>query len=174
MPDELTECIARFASLTVDDVELESKREFARLVARLMIATRDLMNAHFLAEQVNREDGQLHELRYHEDAQGFYNAVIQYPHYDVDDGTKHAAFIQVNYERDFRGSDEHELDELTEALHASFSTIGLCHLADAVAAYWKRKIEEGRELLRPAKAPLTTFLEAIESIPLNPCKPPTS
>ena len=43
--------------------DLEAKRDFARLVARTLIATRDLMNAHFLAEPVYREDGKLRNFR---------------------------------------------------------------------------------------------------------------
>jgi len=144
--------------------DLEAKRDFARLVARTLIATRDLMNAHFLAEPVNREDGKLRELSYFEDDQGFYNVILHYPHLELGERQKNDAFIQVNYDQDFAGKETTELNELTEALHASFTPKGLRNICKEVAAYWRRVKKSNHDVLAPLSTPLQSLAEALEKI----------
>lgn len=145
-------------------VDLEAKRDFARLVARTLIATRDLMNAHFLAQPVHREDGKLKELSYFEDDQGFYNVILHYPSLELHERRKNDAFIQVNFEQDFSGKKKTELDELTEALHASFTPKGLRKICKEVAAYWQRIKTDNRDVLAPISRPLQSLVEALEKI----------
>jgi len=144
--------------------DLEAKRNFARLVARTLIATRDLMNAHFLAEPTGREDGKLKELSYAEDVQGFYNVHLHYPNLELRERRKNNAFIQVNFEQDFDGKKKTELDDLTEALHASFTPKGLRNICKEVAAYWRQIKADNRELLTPLSKPLQALVEALEKV----------
>ena len=144
--------------------DLEAKRDFARLVARTLIATRDLMNDHFLAEPVHREDGKLREISCSEDAQGFYNVILNYPHLEVGVRRKNKAFIQVNFERDFDGKSKTELDDLTEALHASFTRRGLRNICKEVAVYWRRMQADNREVLAPLSKPLESLVGALDKV----------
>ena len=144
--------------------DFEAKRDFARAVARMLIATRDLMNAHFLAEPADRVDGKLNEISYCEDDQGFYNVFVHCPSLDVETGRRNKAFVQINHEKDFCGKKKTELFELTEALHASFSSKGLRNICKEIAAYWQRIQADNRDVLSPISKPLRSLVEALEAM----------
>jgi hypothetical protein len=132
-------------SLNLDKNTLDAKRALAHETARFLIASRDLMNAHFLARPVYREDIVSDGLHFFEDKQGFYGVSLFFPHLEVKEAKRSPAFIQINSEKDYDGSDGDELQSLTEGLDASLSVNGLCKVLLMLATYWRECEAEGRK-----------------------------
>ena len=132
-------------SLNLDKKTLDAKRALAHETARFLIVSRDLMNAHFLAQPVFREDIVSDGLYVCEDDKGFYSVSLFFPHLEVKDAKRTSAFIQINQEKDYDGSDGEELQNLTEALSASLSVKSLCKLLLMLATYWRGCQVEGRK-----------------------------
>lgn len=132
-------------SLNLDKRTLDAKRKLARETARFLIVSRDLMNAHFLARPIYREDVVSDGLHVYEDNQGFYGVSLFFPHVDVKDAKRSPSFIQINQEKDYHGSDGDELQSLTEGLNGSLSVIGMCKVHLMLATYWRGCEAEGRK-----------------------------
>jgi len=120
------------------------------------------MNAHFLARPVDREDVVCDGLHFFEDKQGFYGVSLFFPHIEVKEAKRSPAFIQINWEKDYDGSDGDELQGLTEGLDASLSVNGLCKVLLMLATYWRECEAEGRKAagLREPVAQMAQALRA--------------
>jgi hypothetical protein len=132
-------------SLNLDKKTLDAKKALARETARFLIVSRDLMNAHFLARPVYREDVVSDGLHVFEDDQGFYGVSLFFPHLELKEAKRSPAFVQLNYEKDYDGSDDDELRSLTEGLDASLSVNGLCKTLLMLATYWRACEADGRK-----------------------------
>jgi len=119
------------------------------------------MNAHFLARPVDREDVVCDGLRFSEDDQGFYCVSLFFPHFEVEDSKRSSAFIQINQAKDYNGSEDGELQSLTEGISTSFSVNGLCGILLMLVTYWREYEADGRKAagLREPVAEMAKTLE---------------